>query len=162
MKPTAAIGLAVLLSACAEPKIIELDDIRDARGDTPGINTEINCDPAPKHIFDKHGEIIDTVHPILHPSCKDPAEAGSGLGALFRPGPGQPQPLAPFSDTDDDDDANTAAVDAPTIDTSNKPAARPAPTGPTTDPAPTPAPDPNPVPKAPEARIPKPGFNSGT
>ena len=158
MRPAAVLGVAVFLGACAEPKIVQLDDIRDARGDTPGVPSEINCDPAPKHVFDKHGEIIDTVYPILHPSCQDDSKQSGGLAALFRPGPGLAMPTAPraLADNNDDDNNNdnTAAVDTPPV-VNTRPQPGAAPTGPTTAPDPAPTPDPSPAPKTPEERVPK-------
>lgn len=67
------IGIALVslmsITACAQPDLIGLDDIRDARGQSPGFTTVINCSKAPRFIFDKHGEIVETIHPIRHPDC---------------------------------------------------------------------------------------------
>ena len=72
MKSKRAIAMVLAMSACAQaPDVISLDDIRDARGDLPGFDSVINCNRAPRYIFDKHGEIVDTIVPIRHPSCEE-------------------------------------------------------------------------------------------
>ena len=46
--------------------------------DLPGIQTQINCNPEPTLIYSKAGNLIDTVIPVLHPSCS----AQSALGEV--------------------------------------------------------------------------------
>ncbi len=71
MRSTAVLCACLAFGACAQPELISLDDIRDARGELPGFSTVINCSNAPKIIFDKHGEIVEMIHPIRHPSCSE-------------------------------------------------------------------------------------------
>ena len=104
MKPITVCAGILALSACAQqtPDVISLDDIRDARGDMPGFDTVINCNRGPRIIYDKFGEIMETVQPIKHPSCKDRDEKIVGLSRegdmlVVAGGP------SPFNEASDDD-----------------------------------------------------------
>ncbi len=102
MRLTAAVCAAVVLSACAQPDPIKLDDIRDARGDLPGFTTVINCSRAPRIVYDKFGEIIDTIHPVRHPSCaekENEAQRQAERSQLRR----GTQNISPFNVADDND-----------------------------------------------------------
>ena len=97
MRSIIAVAGVLAVSACAQaPDVISLDDIRDARGELPGFDTVINCSKAPRYIFDKHGEIVDTIHPIRHPSCaaKEAREAALQRAAALR---------GPVNEATDDD-----------------------------------------------------------
>lgn len=82
MKYNLIVCAAAALAACAQPDLISLDDIRVPAGSLPGYDTIINCDRAPRYVFDKNGEIVDTIFPVLHPSC-DATKAAEERRAVF-------------------------------------------------------------------------------
>jgi len=77
----------------------------------PGIPTQINCNPEPTLIYSKAGDLIETIHPILHPTCG----AQSSIGVI------------PLNVASDD---NPAPVPTPSlaISTPGAPADSPTPT----------------------------------
>lgn len=107
------------LSACAStPDVISLDDIRDARGDLPGVETVINCDRAPRIIFDKNGEIVETIQPVRHPSCPDSSVKNAGLvrqGDMFLIAGRGPSPYNEASDDDFDTGRRAIGGDTTTV-----------------------------------------------
>lgn len=137
MKVQLAVAGILAISACAQKTdVISLDDIRDNSGDLPGFNTVINCSKAPRIIFDKHGEIVETIHPIRHPSC---VEAENKRAAQIKRsqlarGTG---PVSNFNQASDDDVPRNIPVatlpDNPDTDQPSQPATDP------TQPAPEPA-----------------------
>lgn len=109
MKPSVISFSFLVLAACASQEApIQLDDIRDPGEALPGVAKVIECDPAPKYIYDKRGEIVETVHPILHPSCS------KGDTATAFPFPGIGQRLGRnFKVTERDSNASTLATNQP-------------------------------------------------
>ncbi len=93
----------------------------------PGIQTEINCNPAPVLIFSKSGDLIETVNPILHPTCNGQSSIGAVKGETAGPnwfsfGPATARASnSPTEATDDETNVNPLNVasddDAPATDT---------------------------------------------
>lgn len=109
---------------------IQLDDIRDDGTEFPGVSKTINCDPAPKLIFDKHGEIVDEVYPILHPSCNKSGQKSA------RPSVSVPLTTIALG-PDDNPRSNDTTGTSAGPDNSNDPNTPAAPTNPNTPTAPT-------------------------
>ncbi len=58
----------VLASCTAWNDLVSRDNTDQA---LPGIQTSINCSPDPTLVYSKTGDLIDTVYPVLHPSCAE-------------------------------------------------------------------------------------------
>jgi len=113
----------------------------------PGIPTQINCNPEPTLIYSKAGDLIETIHPILHPTCGAQSSIGAVKGetatnwwSMFGPATNRASSL-PTEATDDDQignviplnvasDDNPAPVPTPSlaISTPGAPADSPTPT----------------------------------
>lgn len=101
-----------LIAACSQ--LSDLASRSGADPELPGIPTTIDCNPQPTLIYGKTGQLLETVYPVLHPSCK---EDGAVLGeaitndrpwwALFGP---PRNPVRVSSNLKDEDKPAAAAV----------------------------------------------------
>jgi|GEM_PF-6999190 len=113
----------------------------------PGVPTQINCNPEPTLIYSKAGDLIDTVIPVLHPSCTgqvlgETVELEAPWWSIFGP-PSTRASFFPTESLDKDDNVNPRNVATNTPEPTTTP-----------DPTVTPTqPDPNVTPETPTPTV---------
>lgn len=132
MKHSLLVASAIpLLASCSDWDALISRNITSS--DLPGIPTQISCDPAPTLIYSKTGQLIDTIIPVLHPSCEEDGAVLSGGVTTGGPwwskfGPPTYKPLVTRNAATDDDYVPPRAASA---NPSEPPAvANPSPTSP--------------------------------
>ncbi len=162
MKPLLIASTIPLLASCSMWNDLVSRDATDL--DLPGIQTVINCNPEPTLIYSKTGDLIDTVIPVLHPSCsgeeitRTSSRSFSGPWWTWFGPPAARAAFNPMESLDDDDPiVNPRNVAANDPNPAPRPTATAAPSDPSTpapnapaDPSPTAPADPAPAPDEPD------------